>query len=399
MHIRGSLAALLIGSIGLLTACGGSGSDESSSADPGTIVIGTIGLEGPLPDIAAAWVDDINEAGGINGHQVELIVKKVGTNEGLAAARELVEKDHVQAIVAYTDSGVTTWGDYVAAKNVPVIGGLPVDIIATTNPNFFPIGANIFANAYGLMDQAATVGDKFGELHCAELAQCAGSAQLFEVMGGALGVELTVSSKITTVGAADYTAACQSLIDGDVDSYTIGADGPVVLKIAAQCADLGLKATLIPLGITVRDTFLGEPAVDGALVADSDAPFFDTSLQGVKDYNELIKQVPDLGDQNGPVAFQVYIGMELFKKAVEESGIAAEDDVTSADLKDGLYQLKDETLGGLTPPLTFTQGRPTLINCYFKWGIEGGQFVDPDGLETSCAPADLVDTVAQAAGS
>ena len=59
--------------------------------------------------------------------------------------------------------------------------------------------------------------------------------------------------------------------------------------------------------------------------------------------------------------------------------------------------MKDETLEGLTVPLTFTEGRPTIVNCYFTIGIEDGEFTMPEGLEYTCAPDDLIELILKSA--
>ena len=61
--------------------------------------------------------------------------------------------------------------------------------------------------------------------------------------------------------------------------------------------------------------------------------------------------------------------------------------------------MKDETLDGLTVPLTFTEGKPTIINCYYTLGIKDGEFTEPDGLKTKCAPDDLIDTILKASSA
>jgi hypothetical protein len=45
--------------------------------------------------------------------------------------------------------------------------------------------------------------------------------------------------------------------------------------------------------------------------------------------------------------------------------------------------IKDETLGGITPPLTYVDnGKPTYVNCWFNVNLQSGKLVD-----TSRSPA------------
>ena len=88
-----------------------------------------------------------------------------------------------------------------------------------------------------------------------------------------------------------------------------------------------------------------------------------------------------------------WAAMELFGTAVKAGGTGP---VTSASILAGLYTLKDETLGGLAPPLTFVKGQANLHNCYFVIGITGGKFVAPNGITPSCAPDDVIATALKA---
>lgn len=397
MKIRRALTSAVACWLLVLTGCGGSGPTHTPTASPDAdpIVIGSI-QGAAYAKVARAWVDDINAHGGIGGRQVALISVDPADSSGIAAARMLVDEKHVVAIVGYTDPTVSTWGPYVAANNVPVIGGLPIDLIATSNPDFFPIGSNIFAAAYGMVAKAKTLGPRLGLLYCAENTQCQGVQQLLEFLGGSLGVELAASAKVATTGATDYTDACQALIDGNVQSYTVAADGPVVVKIADRCASMGLDARFVATGGTVRTLYLDSPSLDGALIADSTAPFVDDSVPATRKYQDLIADL-DLFGLNGPVTFYTYASFELFKKAVENAAVPNGEAVTSEDLRNGLYQMKEETLGGITPPLTFERGKPTLVNCYFTMSVSDGQFVTPHGLETDCAPDDVIDLLVELA--
>ena len=64
--------------------------------------------------------------------------------------------------------------------------------------------------------------------------------------------------------------------------------------------------------------------------------------------------------------------------------------MTSASVKNGLYALKKVTLGGLSAPLTFAPGKPTLDNCYYEYTITGGKFSELHGMSPQCAPDSVV---------
>jgi branched-chain amino acid transport system substrate-binding protein len=114
----------------------------------------------------------------------------------------------------------------------------------------------------------------------------------------------------------------------------------------------------------------------------------------------VAKYAPGLGAANGPNAFYMWVAGQLLVAAVNASKSST---ITPASIKTGLYALpKGTTLGGIAPPLTFTQGQPAVINCYFTMGIKNNKFVTPNGLKTTCAPtaavAGLLKALSGAAG-
>jgi len=112
--LAAALAVTLIG-------CSGTGSAPSASGGSGgsadTIKIGAIvsltgtyaGLGAPEQKTLELEVKRINDAGGINGRQVEVIIADDGTDEAkaVAAASKLIDQDNVVAIIGATGTGQT----------------------------------------------------------------------------------------------------------------------------------------------------------------------------------------------------------------------------------------------------------------------------------------------------
>ncbi len=126
-------------------------SDGGLTGDP--IVVGSIcSCTGPLAaslgrsaDVLKAWGSWVNNHGGINGHPVKVVTYDDGQKpaKGLAAAKKLVEQDHVQAIVGQMSLTSASWASYVDSKGVPVVGGQPVDTTFFTDPNFYTSGTTL----------------------------------------------------------------------------------------------------------------------------------------------------------------------------------------------------------------------------------------------------------------
>jgi branched-chain amino acid transport system substrate-binding protein len=59
---------------------------------------------------------------------------------------------------------------------------------------------------------------------------------------------------------------------------------------------------------------------------------------------------------------------------------------SAAAIVAALDTVKNDTFGGLTPPLTYTAGKPAQVPCSFIVGIGNGKWTEPNGLKTVCMP-------------
>jgi branched-chain amino acid transport system substrate-binding protein len=344
-----------------------------------------------------AWASSVNAAGGINGHPIKVIVKDDASNAGkaLTAVKELITKDKVVAIVGEDSDLDVSWGAYAAQAGVPVVGGLDFNLPFSINPNFYPTGASAFTLIYGSLMLGKQAGaNKAAMIVCAETPQCAGSIQLFQGIGQAIGVPIVYGAKASTT-ASDYTAPCQAAKNSGAQSLFVGAGAASVERISDSCAQQGFKFKPITVDGTLTRSWLTHPSLEGTLAAESVFPFFDTSTPQTRAYRDaLTKYAPKIvgSDLDGTIPAYSWAAGKLFEAAAKAANLG--DNPTPAQVKKGLYLLKGETLGGLVPPLTFTPGKATVVNCYFAIGIKNGQFTTPHGLTPQCAPQALVDGVA-----
>jgi branched-chain amino acid transport system substrate-binding protein len=391
----------------VLTA-GCSSSGKSASNDPGrsgsaggtqpsgsTIAIGNIGTySGPTAqssldgkDIIQAWAASVNAAGGINGHRVKVYAEDNGGNPatGLSAAKRLVEQEHVVAIVGMTDNN-PKWADYVKSKGIPVVGGFPTDLQFVTDSNFFSVGGNIIANFYGIVAEAKKYGPKFASLYCAESASCASVAKLVKALGAPQGVTLPYAASVAA-SAPDFTAQCEAIKNSGASSYNLSVASALIARIAAQCQQLGFKAPIIEAGTSAGTNLVSQSAFDGAEFVDNMLGFFVDSTPATQQFHAaLAKYAPSVGSSSEPLnsnGMAAWVSGKLFEAAIKATGVSG--DITSDSVLSGLYALKGETLGGMTPPLTYTKGKPTLLNCYFTEKLQGGKFELVNGLTPTCA--------------
>jgi hypothetical protein len=86
-------------------------------------------------------------------------------------------------------------------------------------------------------------------------------------------------------------------------------------------------------------------------------------------------------------------GRPVFQAAAKAADLSPTS--TAADVKKGLYDLKNETLGGLAPPLNFTPGKPAFANCYFTFKVENGQYVSLNNGHSNCVTGDALTKLKQ----
>jgi branched-chain amino acid transport system substrate-binding protein len=407
MRLRYKAAAGVALTLAALTsACSSAGSGGSapqgSTAAKADIPVGVIGsYSGPQSstftssqEAMQAWADSVNAAGGIDGHPVHLYIEDDAgnTSQSLTEVKTLVQEDHVVAIVGQSTGDPSAFQSYVDSAGVPVVGGNPQSTPYLTDPNWFAVGGNEVASFYGIAAAAKQSGAKLGNLYCAELPACAATQTLLQGFGGPLGLSVSYSSKVSA-SAPDFTAVCQGLIKSGVQSYTLGLGAATLKQVASQCQQQGLKAKLI-LSDVADSTFTSDPQFNGLEVVDDIFPFFDESTPATKAFHAALKKyAPSVGTAALPLNSETAVAWasgELFETAVQRGGTGP---ITSATVKQGLYSLKGDTLGGLTAPLTFTKGKPTNYNCNWLYEIKNGAFSAPNGTNATCASTAVIDPV------
>lgn len=406
------IAALALGAILLLSACGASDGDSGASASkpPGDpIVLGVIGSYsgsqaasiGLADEGTQVWADAVNDSGGINGHPVELVIKDDAGDpaKSLQSVKELVEEEKVMAIIANNSLVSSSWADYVTEKGVPVIGGNPTESVFFSNPNFYPIGSNVVTMIFGQFEQMKKAGlQKMGLLYCAESPTCASLEGLAGGLAGVAGdVEVVAASKVSATQPL-YSAECLAMKDAGADALFVGHNAAAVVAITGGCAKAGYDPVDVNQATVVSSQTLTAPQLNGTLLTGPDVTQTDTSVPGNKEMEDAIKKFqPDMIDdpQYTPNVQWAWLSGKMFEKVAELANLGPTS--TSADVKKGIYMIKDETLGGVAPPLTYTEGQPTFLDCWFNMTIEDGKMV-MDGLDPQCLTPDQLEGITTALG-
>ncbi|GAA4730092.1 ABC transporter substrate-binding protein [Nocardioides endophyticus] len=402
------VACLAVSTTGLAACSGDSdGGDDASnynSLEGDPIVIGTIcscsGVQaaalGKSAEGVKAWTKQINDAGGLNGHPVKLIAKDDGGDpaEALQAAKELVEEEKVIAIVGDMSVADGAFQEYVEGKQIPVVGGLALEKSFLVSPFFFASGSSAVVTTYGIMKEAKAAGaSKLGTLYCAESPLCAEVDGLGQAFGQMIGIEWQ-SGKISAT-QPNYTAQCLSMKEGGVDALFLAHNATVGVRAASDCTKAGYQPRAVGQLNPVAPQMIASTDFEGALLIGANATHTDDNVPGVKEFLHAVEAYESGLTKDAQFTLPViqsWAGAKLFEAAATEVKLTPES--TSADVLEGLYSLKDETLGGLSAPLNFTKGKPAFPSCYFVATIEDKALVAKQS-EPVCLDAEELGAMGQ----
>jgi len=382
--IRNGLSACLLGVILSMALAGGA---SAAPAKGSPLVIGTIcSCSGPLGSgqagikpMSSAWVKWTNAHGGVNGHPVKLVFKddKGDATAAAAAARALVSQK-VLAIVGNFSFQESAWAKIAKDAGIPVVGTPGLSPDEYTNAGFFPIGANATSNLYqGLTSTKKAGAAKLAIMYCTEVPTC---GQLKAVMGAFL---KTIGGGVSVVSSSNVTASQPSFAAQCLASKNSGANGTFIIdqsivttRIMRECVQQGWTPTLFGANGSVPHNDPAAFAKSKVVLTLPTLGIDDRSTAGGKLFHQVLaKYAPNLSSSANysENLGSVFSGLQLFAKAASTAKLKPAS--TTSQLKNGLYALKNETLGGLTGPLTFKRGQPTFNGCAFYSSYTGTKWV------------------------
>jgi branched-chain amino acid transport system substrate-binding protein len=404
---RSAGVALTALALAALAAAGCSSSSSSSSSTPAStgasakstatpFVVGAMGTftgvaSGSTADAKTVfqdWVDATNAAGGINGHPVKAIILDDQNTPSIALsnATQLVQQDHVQVIFDLSDNLESAFAKVVDAAKVPVLGQSESPVLGT-DPNFYSTGTTVEPLIWGELKAASVAKvSKIGALYCAEIASCAETVPLFTSLGPTVGISLAYSAKVSST-ASSYTAQCLGSKDAGANGVTIGAASDVALRVAEDCAAQGYKPVYVSTAGEMTTPWLTTPSVNGAVGNAQEVPWFDDSIPATQAMQAAFaKYSPGLTSDAafGATATIGWSAGTVFATVAKTAGLTPSSSQTA--IIAALDTVKNDTFGGLTPPLTYTAGKAAQVPCSFVVGISNGKWTEPIGLKTVCMP-------------
>lgn len=372
----------------LLSSCSSGGGASTSSGGSTPIPLGVIGsFSGSQSASTAlakpaiqAWADSVNASGGLGGHKINLIVMDDAgvASTAVSDVRELVQQDHVSAILNDWSSASDQFGSYLQQQGVPLVGGYEQ---LAADPLFFPAGTTdtpLLTAAYAVaLKKGAT---KMSLAYCAEVAVCSDQIAASQAAANTVGSKLVWTGKFLA-DAPSYTAPCLSAKASGANGMFVSDSSAAVIKFVTACAQQGFNPIQVTLDATITDAWLTVPALNGTIATEEDAPWFLDNTPALKAFHDAMNKY-EPGRPINSASIQAWAAGLLYVAAYKAAGSPASP--TKADILTGLFSLKNETLDGISPPLNYVKGQPTAVKCAFVVGIENGKFTAPQGLKTTC---------------
>lgn len=338
-----------------------------------------------------AWAKSVNAAGGIEGHQVKLIVKDTKSDVGnsVEAVKALISSD-VDVIIGASNLD-SAWADTVAAAKIPVVSpGMPTEP-PYTNPDFYPSGQTNDSIFYANIAMAKQAGaGNIGIVYCAEAAGCKGSVAPMTKIGKQLGVPVIYSSSIAA-NAPNFTAQCVAAQQKHVSALFVAAAPETSTRVATDCDRQGYDPTYILEGAGFTMSLASVPGFKRDLwVSYGTLPYWSDAapVQEMKDamdkYYPGVRENKEVWNEFGATSWTAGI---LIEEAFKLSGVGASGTPTAATMTRGLNKIKNNTLRGWTSPLTFAAGQPHKVDCWYVGRVSNGTPKLANNGRPSCVPS------------
>jgi branched-chain amino acid transport system substrate-binding protein len=375
-------------------ATGGSAGGGAASSGS-TIALGNVGTYSGVigavfsgaQQTMGVWQAYVNSHGGLNGHPVHVYIEDDGSDPStnVSDVEQEVTQDHVIAFVGnLMPLTVQASVPYLQQQDIPVIGGDASSATWWQSPVLFPQGSSDIGSdqaVFTIKAAAAKGYTKMGVVYCVEDPTCSNGIQsLIQPGGGSQAGVTTVYSSSISITQPDFTAQCLDAKQAGATFIYFAGDGDSLMRMANDCAAQGYKPLYVGDSIAITANLASNANLNGLLAGQTNFPWVDSYTPAQAAYQQAVKQYDPQLASSATTAAEWSAGM--LAVAADKNLTATP---TSAEFFQGLWSIKDNNLGGLAPPLTFTQGgNATPSNCFFLMTLQNGQFVDLQNGNTTC---------------
>ena len=362
-----SIFLVLAMAVGCFAGCG----SKEAKKDADKFYIGGIG---PTTGAAAIYgsavmnaaqiaVDEINEAGGINGYQIEFKAEDDQSDaEKSVNAYNSLKDWGMQMLIGTTTTPCIAVAGKTASDNVFQItpSASSPDVLSSGNGNVFQVcftdpNQGVASAQYIAENKLAT---KIGIIYDSSDVYSSGIEEKFEAEAKTQGLNIVSKAAFTADSKTDFGTQLQKAKDAGADLLFLPIyyqEASIILK---QADTMGYKPKFFGVdgmdGILTVENFDTKLAEDVMLLTPFAADAKDKTVQNfVKTYKEKYKDTPN------QFAADSYDAVYALKAAIEES--KATTDMSASDmcdaLKGAMTKIKMQGLTGGKDGLTWAESR------------------------------------------
>lgn len=377
----------------LLSATAAGCGDDAASEQSGDAIrimsiapTGTQAVNFETAKVIQAYIDDLNERGGIGGKDVELIVcnDKYDPNEATNCAAQAVD-EQVAAVVGGFSGFEGDIIKILEQGSIPWIGSLGNTADTLTNEHSYPVWSGPLA---------------FGSLGGVAAQTCESTTPVYLDTSSAAGIVAFADSAMKQAGkefnkpvkvaqtTVDFTSVAQGLKGADCALVALptGMYAPLV----SAMEQLKVRTRLLTTAAVFDNAVVGEfpETLEGSVVSGY-YPHVDDAV-----WADAVAAVPSELDMSGAVLQNSWVSMKVF----DEVASAVEGDVTASTLTEALNAASAVDTGGLTPTIDFTNPLP-MPDLARLFNTTAVNFAATDGkLVQQGEPIDLGGPIREAAG-
>lgn len=348
-------------------------------------VIGAVAQNGATP--VQVWADYANTCGGLDGHKVQIFSADDGGDPSTAVSevQQMVQTDHVIAFVG--DFAVltgTAMDSYLEQNRIPEIGGDGVSTIYGQGAMWFPVttGFHQLAQA-GLEAAQKAKKTKIAILYCVEFPTlCGATEQIVAASVGQYGLTDVLNAPVSLTQPS-FAAQCSQAQSAGAQVIFSLVDGAGQVREADNCAtSANYHPMYVSESLSANTNQQSDPNLQGLYIPVGTFPWTDQSTPAEQVYHAQTNKYAPNEDLNATSSADWASGILAMQAA---AGHLSATNPTSAQFLQGLYSIKNNNLGGLAPPITFTTGQvPALTSCFFAAQVANNKWTAPSGANLLC---------------
>ena len=310
------------------------------------------------PKAVQAWASAVNATGGIKCHAVKYVIADDGgdPNRHQSLVQQLAEQDKVIAFV-YNAAPLSGYSsvNYINQKHIPVMGNEGGSFWYYDSPYFFPVGISggepfselFFAAA---AKSGSTAGkSKVALISCVEAPVCSGVDKTADAYAKKYGLNLVYKAQ-GTMTQPDYTSHCLSAMNAGAEIFIVSMEGNSVHRVARSCDSVGFHPIYDTVVSAIRVDFAQNPSLEGFVGGIHSLGWFVTSNPQIAQFQDALRKFAP-GLPASPATASGWTTAKLFELAAQN----VPEQPTSQSILDGLWNVKNNDLGGLTYPLTYNR--------------------------------------------